>query len=220
VVRAVKVCIRDKEGLEAVYWIKRRPRMILGWFTPDKLVAKTLGFKTQLPFHIHFRYPLEGDYHFSFKFKDALTGDEVYENVYCDRVTRKEITAAGRSKSISPRVEQYRGLSVLMPEHHPRPLDDYLNETGFFSFPTSALPIRDGIHIRKSKISDKDGPCVDDLVIDVTTLGTGTLNILAQLLGKGVSLAWPSEKYSWSKRDNSEFPNILLLALFYPDATA
>ena len=107
-----------------------------------------------------------------------------------------------------------------MPEHRPRRLDDYLNETGFFSFPTSALPIRDGIHIRKSKISDKDGPCVDDLVIDVTTLGTGTLNILAQLLGKGVSLAWPSEKYSWSKRDNSEFPNILLLALFYPDATA
>jgi hypothetical protein len=35
-----------------------------------------------------------------------------------------------------------------------------------------------------------------------------------------VSLAWPSEKYSWSKRDNSEFPNILLLALFYPDAAA
>ncbi len=75
-------------------------------------------------------------------------------------------------------------------------------------------------HIRKSNISDKNGPCVDDLVIDVTTLGTGTLNILAQLLGKGVSLAWPSEKYSWSKRDNSEFPNMLLLALFYPDATA
>jgi hypothetical protein len=61
VVRAVKVCIRDKEGLEAVYWIKRRPRMILGWFTPDKLIAKTLGFKTQLPFHIHFRYPLDCD---------------------------------------------------------------------------------------------------------------------------------------------------------------
>jgi hypothetical protein len=38
---------------------------------------------------------------------------------------------------------------------------------------------------------------VDDLVIDVTTLATGTPNILAQLLGKGVSLAWPSEKYSW-----------------------
>jgi len=151
VVRAVKVCIRDKEGLEAVYWIKRRPRMILGWFTPDKLIAKTLGFKTQLPFHIHFRYPLGGDYHFSFKFKDALTGDEVYENVYCDRVTRKEITAAGRSKSISPRVEQYRGLSVLMPEHRPRRLDDYLNETGFFSFPTSALPICDGISYSQVK---------------------------------------------------------------------
>lgn len=214
----MKVCIRDKEGLESVYWIKRRPTMIHGWFTADNLIAKTLEFKPQLPFHIHFTYPLDGDYHFSFEFKDPLTGNKVWGHVYCDRVTRKEIAPAGPSKSESPRAEQYPGISVLMPEHRPGRLDDYLNETAFFSFPTSALPIRDGIHIRKSKISDKDG--LDDLVIDVTTLGTGTLNILAQLLGKGVSLAWPSEKYSWSKRDDSEFPNILLLALFYPHATA
>ena len=164
--------------------------------------------------HIHFTYPLDGNYHFSFEFKDPLTGNKVREHVYCDRVT-------GPSKSESPRAGQYREISVLMPEHRPRRIDDYLNETAFFSFPTTALPIRNGIHIRKSKIGDKDDPCrVDDLVIDVATLGTGTLNILAQLLGKGVSLAWPSEKYSWSKRDDSEFPNILLQALFYPDATA
>jgi hypothetical protein len=139
VVRAAKVCIRDKEGLEAVYWIKRRPRMILGWFTPDKLIAKTLGFKTQLPFHIHFRYPLDGDYHFSFKFKMLSPGM---------KCTRMFIAIASLERKLVPRGPFKvhlsacraipRGLSVLMPEHRPRRLDDYLNETGFFSFPTSA----------------------------------------------------------------------------------
>jgi hypothetical protein len=107
-----------------------------------------------------------------------------------------------------------------MPEPRPRRLDDYLIETAVLSFPAAAFPIRDGVHVRKSRIGDKDGSGVGDLVIDVTRLGNGTLNVSAQLLGKETSLVWPTEKYSWSKRDDSEFPNILLRAVFYPDETA
>ncbi|HEU5314133.1 MAG TPA: hypothetical protein VFU08_09930 [Candidatus Udaeobacter sp.] len=216
----MKVWIRDKEGLEAVYWIKRKRTVILGWFTAPKLVAESVGLTMDVPYHIHFTYPLDGDYHFSLKFKDPHTGIEVYQNVYCDRITRKKITAAGPSKSVSRRVGNYGGLAVLMPEHRPRRLDDYLDETAFFSFATSALPIRDGIHIRKSKIRNTDDPGEDDLVIDVTPLRTGTVNISAHLVGKGVFLAWPPEKYSWSRCDDSKFPNVLLRAIFWPDTTA
>jgi hypothetical protein len=106
----VKVAILDKEGLEAVYWIKRHRKKILGWFTPNELMAKTLGFKAEQPFQIHFTYPFDGDYHFSFKVKHPLMGEEMYENVYCDRVTRKELGAQRWSKSAAPRVGHTAGF--------------------------------------------------------------------------------------------------------------
>jgi hypothetical protein len=43
--RSKGLCVRDKEGLEAVYWIKRDPKKTLGWFTPDEVIGGAEYFR-------------------------------------------------------------------------------------------------------------------------------------------------------------------------------
>ncbi len=210
--------LQDDRGAQLAYWIERSGNAVVGWFATPRMYNQHLGVLPDARVDVHFTYPANGDLHFSLKDQTSPTGDERYETVFSNRVRRKDIVGGKRSISETPRDDTDPDWHILMPNYRPRPLSDYASDPIRFCFATTGIPVANG---RVAASALERLPRVASAppkatAIDVTSLGSGTLNIGACLMGFGAPSVWPTEEIVWSSLDETRFPHIHLFALFLP----
>jgi hypothetical protein len=212
----MEVYVKDKTGAQKVYWIRRRKKLVAGWFAPAKLLNESLGASQNASVDIHFTYPPDGNLHYSLKFIDPDTGVQRFDTVYHDHIRRKLIEPNNRHVSEAPRTEEDSGWEMLMPHFKPNPIDDYARRPECFCFGSNNIPIADGCVSalalnRLPKLADVPEGVVP---VDIDHLGTGTLHIEACLYGANYPSAWPRERIIWFCRDETAYPHIELYAMF------
>ena len=214
------VYLQDDRGSQRVYWIERR-QSIVGWFAAPRIFNGLIGAPPKCPLDLHFTYPVDGDYHFSLKDQASSNGDELFENVFSNRVHRKSIVGGVRSKDETPRSDADPAWQLLMPASRPPCLGAYSTQPIVFQFPLSAIPVRHG---RVASTALDRLPRLATLprqsqTVCISELPNGTINICACLLGNGNRLPWLVDEQTpiLVAYDDLQFPWIQLYVKFYPE---
>src|SRR4051812_37011804 len=85
----IRLLLRTKQGLIKMCYMITTPTCVVGWYMGDWL-KKQLGLPLETHLDCHFTYPLNGNYHNSYK---SITEDrEIYITVSWNNVKIKTIT--------------------------------------------------------------------------------------------------------------------------------
>ena len=203
----------------SVFWIRRRKNDIIGWFT-SRASESSFAPRSTEKVDVHFRYPRDGNIHFSFKYYDAGPSLKRVESYYFDRVRQKTFENGQTRVSEIPRREwelrSDRGLFV--PEHQPRPLQEYATSSQMFFFPTTgfnAFPNKAPSILNTSETS----PRLNDFIVSIDRPNAVNINFSACLLGKDADTnLWPIEpnQQRFQMQDDSAYPIIQLWTLIAP----
>ncbi|MEO6753573.1 MAG: hypothetical protein ABIP85_17485 [Chthoniobacteraceae bacterium] len=213
-----EIWIHDSSGYQQLYWVDRRPTTIVGWFATPRMMNTQIGLGSDERPDIHFTYPSNGDFHFSLKTKSKDGQTNHIKRVYSDRIEQIAITSTIRAKIVSPRGEDPNCFGFLVPRFRPPAIKDFCTQSRQFGFATTGFNIVNGEVIASAlcRLPKCSKPPQSALVIEATRLGTGAINVGANLAGKDAALAWPETKHVTSRLDESALPRIELYAVFTP----
>lgn len=217
----MRLLLRHADGLYPVFWIKRDARQIVGWFSSHASEPQ-FAPRTTENVDIHFNYPTDGNYHFSFKYRDASGQLLRVESFYRDRVRTKTLMngVAARIEEL-PRAawEAQRDTVVLLPDFVLPRLADYSTNPHSFFFPSSGFNVFPGLRpglLPRDPVSVD--PQVDDLVVDIDRAEATMVNMGARLRGLGLTScsAITTDGEFHSQTDDSVFPHIELYCAVAP----
>jgi hypothetical protein len=187
----MRLLLRNADGHYPVFWIKREPRQIVGWFG-SRATEPQFAPRTTESVDVHFTYPTDGNYHFSYKYRDASRQLLRVESFYRDRVRIKTLVngVADRIEEM-PRAEweARHDTVVLLPDFVLPPLADYRSHPhSFFFLPSSGFNVfpglRPGLMPRNPTFVQPDR---DDLVVDIRRPAAIMVSMCARLRGLGAT---------------------------------
>lgn len=165
----MKVLLKTQNSVACIYWLKYESSSgIVGW--------SYRTWEQRLPGNeMHFRYPADGDYHYSFKFKE--NNSEQYITGYWNRIKikSKEKNNQISIKEIKRKNFSDKTLMYMIPGIvEPVPLKN----VKFHAFPLLAIGIKYG-KFNPPNLNDLSNRDIskDDLIIDISKLDNSTINI-------------------------------------------
>ena len=168
---------------------------------------------------VHFRYPEDGNIHFSFKYYDTEASLRRVESYYFDtmRVKTFENGQVQISESLRAECEPTRA-SLFVPEHPLKPIQEYATTAEMFFFPTTgfnAFPDQTPSIFNTVETT----PRADDLVVSLDRSEAFNVSFSACLLGRDANRnLWPIEanQQRFQTQDDADYPIIELSALLTP----
>jgi hypothetical protein len=213
--------ILERDGhCVSVFWIRRRRNDIIGWFTTRASEGSFAPRSAQERVDVHFRYPADGNIHFSFKYYDTGSCLKRVESYYFDRVRQKTFDDGQAHISEIPREEwelrSDRGLFV--PKYRPMPLHEYATTSNMFFFPTT------GFNVFPNQApsifnTDETAPRPNDFIVSIDRPNAVNVNFSACLLGRDANTnSWNIEpnQERFHMQDDSAYPIIKLWTLVAP----
>jgi len=204
----MRLLLKTRDCMVKLYWVEPTFNGVIGWCLGES-IRIALNIPENSGFDSHFLYPEDGDYHFSYKYKQA--NHEEYTSVYWDRIKIKTIENGERAVTEKRRDELINSvLSIMVPAFKPKPLWD----VDFFLFPTLGCSVHDGLFgvAKNYTVVQERGIKEDDVVVDASGLTNSILNIHAFLRApetKSVIIRPHAERFSKTK----ELQNSRLLDL-------
>lgn len=204
----MRLFIRRDDKLYNMYWIKRVPKCIVGFYSKD-----IFNHVSQVKSDCHFTYPADGDLHYTVR-----TNKEDLK-IYFDRITKYQ--SSNNEKYEEKRTPE-NDMWNMLPYYKQAPLSDFEDQPITFSFPTVGVPRNENNYLYsvEGRTEDKIKSLkASDIVIESNEIIGGDLNIFPLLLGNGVSPQSIINTYSTGdynliryKIDKKKYPHILTIA--------
>ena len=173
----MRLIIKTQDRLITFYWIKIQKESIVGWYAQD-YIRKRLNIPDGKHFDSHFTFPKDGNYHFSYKYKNE--GHEKYVDVYFDKVDIKTISNGSKQKIVKSRKDfdcENPFMTILLPTEK----NQELNNVNNFQFPLVSFTVNSGnvCKVNGETIIEQHDITNEDLVVDVTQLDNVDINTFA-----------------------------------------
>jgi hypothetical protein len=217
----MRLLLHHSDGHYPVFWINREARQIVGW-SGSRATEPQFAPRTTENVDVHFTYPADGNYHFSYKYWNASGQLLRVESFYRDRVRTKLLVngVADRIEEIQrAEWEAQRDTVILLPDFVLPPLADYSSNPHSFFFPSSGFNvfpgIRPGLMPRNPEFVE---PRSNDLVVEIRRTEAIMVNMGARLRGCGLtsSSSMTTDGEFHSKTDDSAYPHVELYCAVAP----
>jgi hypothetical protein len=204
----------------SVSWIKRRRSGIIGWFSSRRIEYSFAPRSQQERVDVHFRYPTDGNIHFSFKYYGAERRLIRVESYYFDRVRTKTFRDGVARTSEIPRSkwELKNDRIYLLPVYRPASLSEYTSAPIVYQLPLTGFNVFPGQQPLIFK-GEETLTRSTDLIIPIDRPHPTNVSFSASLLGKGANIQFgkvePRDEY-FQMQDDLGYPIIQLSILLTP----